>query len=562
MQSLPSRNPLQSIDSLSNQRTNRQSVPLNSYFAAQCNAKSSALVCNENVNPSHLAQSMHFGPKGVDPLHRTFSLYQRRHSVGNGNITSSGVMAVSAPPLRVEVLNGSHRWSLSGGFPSANNGNGYQAALSSSASFTTNNEDHLLLSSASASASFSGYGLSSRSQSQSEPMHNSLTLASASTLSSEPNQDTAANMETVGGRRSKKRKRSLLRTVKNLVTKRRSKGDGDGEVDDDGDSVIDCRSMADGDETGEPQGTTECVATVTPLNGNTPRIQRTTPRMSTAECIEEMVGVDSMEEDYVTELFREEQRCPSSSKSWFAPSASYNVAVDGKGRPLRRSAVDWLCTTGVALQLRRSTIYRGIFYFDSLCSSKEVHLGHLRVVAASCLLVAAKWNEKEERVPTLRRLSKALNREYAVNSLRAMELKILNLLDFNLKVVLPIDFVQWTISRGCVWSDDSLLGRVQQPLQRNEQTDLYVTKFAKFFLDISVQSYSFYQYTASVVAFAVLIASRRALKIEPFFNSKLPALCRHHPDAVRSCFDELWKQYLIKFPVDAGKATALQPHPF
>jgi len=560
MQSLQSRNPLQSLDALSNQHTNGQSDPLNSYFSAQCNAKSSAVVCSENVNPSHLAQSMQFGPKGLDPLHRTFSLYQRRHSVhghGNGNITSSGAMAVPAPPLRVEVLNGSHRWPLSGGFPSANNGNGYQAALSSSASFTANNDDHLLLSSASASASFSAYGLSSRSQSQSEPMHSSLTLASASTHSSEQNQE-----EMVGGRRTKKRKRSLLRTVKNLVTKRRSKGDGDDDLDDDGDSVIDCGSTADGDGNGETEGAAECVETVTPLNGNTPRIQRTTPRMSTAECIEEMVGADSMEEDYVTELFREEQRCPSSAKSWFAPSASYNVALDGKGRPLRRSAVDWLCTTGVALQLRRSTIYRGIFYFDSLCSSKEVHLGHLRVVAASCLLVAAKWNEKEERVPTLRRLSKALNREYAVNSLRAMELKILNLLDFNLKVVLPIDFVQWTISRGCVWSDDSLLGRVQQPLQRNEQTDLYVTKFAKFFLDISVQSYSFYQYTASVVAFAVLIASRRALKIKPYFNSKLPAICGHHPDAVRACFDELWKQYLLKFPIDAGKATALQPHSF
>merc|ERR1719397_2176388 len=123
-----------------------------------------------------------------------------------------------------------------------------------------------------------------------------------------------------------------------------------------------------------------------------------------------MIGADSLDEDFAAEMFREELVAPSSSKRWFLPSAAYNVAVDGKGRGARRSAVDWLCSAGVGLELRRSTIYRGIFYFDSLRSTKAVPLGHLRVVAASCLLVAAKWNEKEERVPTLRRLSRALNR--------------------------------------------------------------------------------------------------------------------------------------------------------
>jgi len=185
----------------------------------------------------------------------------------------------------------------------------------------------------------------------------------------------------------------------------------------------------------------------------------------------------------------------------------------------------------------------------------------LELAAAAALLVAAKWNEKEERVPTLRRLGRALRREYAVGSLRTMELNVLNVLSFELKVVLPLDFVQWAIARGAVWSDDTLRGQ-RRPLQHHEHTKLYLLKFAHFFLDVAVQSYSFHRFPPSIMAFAIIIASRRALNIAPFFNPKLPALCHHPPSAVSPCFDALWKLYALRFPGDALKAQALQPEPF
>jgi len=578
MQALNPRLPLQTNHSITNYPANHRPADRSrSCFVAKPdlkpNASSLSMTKFYGVNPSQtIGERMYFGPKGavhsVTDHHRgpSSSLYQRRHSVhgsGTGNISTSGTMPLGAVSLRVEVVNDSRPVlgaQLSGGFPSANNGN-RAAPLSSATSFTTNNEDHLLLSSASASASasLSGYGIGSRSQSHSEPMHNAMAL------------DSDSNSESKS--RHKKRKRSLLRTVKDLVTKRRSKGEdeptptlNDG-VDEDGDSMIDAAGPS---NDSEPNGTdhqqTESLnapETVTPINGNTPRIDRTTPRMSATERIEEMMGTDSLENEFILEMFREQSQYPSNSKQWFNPKAPYNLAVSPlNGRSSRRAAVDWLCSAGVGMELRRSTIYRAVFYFDALCSTKSVHLAHLRVVAASCLLVSAKWNEKEERVPTLRRFSRALNREYGVNALRAMELKILSLLDFQLKVVLPIDFVRFHIEKGCVWSNDSLHGHSQSQLHLNEHTDSYLLKFSKFFLDIAVQSYQFHQYPASIMAAAVLIASRRALKIVPYFNDKLPALCRHTPDAVRPCFGALWKQYLLKFPEDAAKAQALQPQLF
>lgn len=237
--------------------------------------------------------------------------------------------------------------------------------------------------------------------------------------------------------------------------------------------------------------------------------------------------------------------------------------MDGKGRSQRQSVVEWLCSVGVEVELRRSTIYRAVFYFDAMCSAKGAGRSHLELKAAAALLVAAKWNEKEERVPTLRRLGRTLPTQYAVGSLRTMELNVLNLLRFELKVVLPLDFVQWAIGRGAVWPDDTLHGqRRPLPLHRHQHSKLYLLKFALFFLDVAVQSYSFHQHPPSIMAFAVIVASRRALNIVPYFNPKLPALCHHPPAAVRPCFVALWKLYALKFPKDAANATAIQPDLF
>lgn len=40
-----------------------------------------------------------------------------------------------------------------------------------------------------------------------------------------------------------------------------------------------------------------------------------------------------------------------------------------------------------------------------LCSEKEIPVSQLKSTAAVCLLIATKWNEKEDKVPMLRDLA-------------------------------------------------------------------------------------------------------------------------------------------------------------
>eukprot|EP00484_Ammonia_sp_Unknown_P025454 CAMPEP_0197026516 /NCGR_PEP_ID=MMETSP1384-20130603/6581_1 /TAXON_ID=29189 /ORGANISM="Ammonia sp." /LENGTH=655 /DNA_ID=CAMNT_0042455197 /DNA_START=118 /DNA_END=2085 /DNA_ORIENTATION=- len=294
--------------------------------------------------------------------------------------------------------------------------------------------------------------------------------------------------------------------------------------------------------------------TYTPSTGNTPLLVKTkTPYQSmekySREMIDAMIGADTFVSDYLQELLCEEKK--TNSLQWYKKD---KVAAMKK----RRDTIDWLCGVGVNYGLQRSTIYRCIYYFDKLCSEKQVNVCHLQMIAAICLLIAIKWNEKEEKVPSLYKLSKSCNKQYSPNQFKPMEVKILDLLSFRLKVVLPIDFVSYYIERGCVFPDDQLDGHCN--LQVNKQTNVYLFKYAIFFLDVITQNYSFWQYLPSVVAVSVIVASRRALRIEPYFNGQLTDLCKYHPSQIKQCFDEIWSEYRSKYANDAKRTEKLQPH--
>eukprot|EP00488_Nonionellina_sp_1-RS-2012_P001470 TRINITY_DN2372_c0_g1_i1.p1 TRINITY_DN2372_c0_g1~~TRINITY_DN2372_c0_g1_i1.p1 ORF type:complete len:151 (-),score=22.68 TRINITY_DN2372_c0_g1_i1:209-661(-) len=139
-------------------------------------------------------------------------------------------------------------------------------------------------------------------------------------------------------------------------------------------------------------------------------------------------------------------------------------------------------------------------------------------------------------------------------------MKILSTLDFKLKIVLPIDFIDHYIHQtGVVFHDDIMDQSLPLDfkLKRNLKHDL--RNFCVFFLHISNLCYSFWKYKPSVLAFAVICAARRAMRIVPYFNRKLATLCEYEPKDVDKCFKELWGKYQVRFPEKAKQFESFQP---
>jgi len=295
----------------------------------------------------------------------------------------------------------------------------------------------------------------------------------------------------------------------------------------------------------------------------------------TLEEITACIGQKEVKSTYISQLLLEER---SSGYNWYNAKSCHLSK--------RREIIDWLCILGTQFVLHKSTIYQGIYYFDKLCSQHEINVMHSHMVGITCLMIAMKWSEKEEKTPPLRCLAHLCNHEqnkqkrYELNKTRNdenvnktnnntsnqsivylphhfknLELKILNLLNWNLKIALPIDFIEYYIFENVVFSDDCLDGHCN--LQNHPQAKIYMKKYCIFFLDIACQEYCFWKYSSSVLAAVIIVASRRALCITPFWNTKLTNVLEYSFDTLESCFENLWKLYHTRFPVDALRAESV-----
>lgn len=71
--------------------------------------------------------------------------------------------------------------------------------------------------------------------------------------------------------------------------------------------------------------------------------------------------------------------------------------------------------------------------------------------------------------------------------------------------------------------------------------------------------YGFQAYPASVVACAIVAASRQALKIRPVWREELTGVTGYALDNFKQCFEELWEYFAASFPEAAANAKQLSP---
>ena len=65
----------------------------------------------------------------------------------------------------------------------------------------------------------------------------------------------------------------------------------------------------------------------------------------------------------------------------------------------------------------------------------DIPQGALSLAAVGCLLLAAKWEEREEDVPLISTLTSVMNNEFSMKDLRTMEMIILDFKNWNSKLI-------------------------------------------------------------------------------------------------------------------------------
>lgn len=209
----------------------------------------------------------------------------------------------------------------------------------------------------------------------------------------------------------------------------------------------------------------------------------------------------------------------------------------------RRVLVDWMCEAGDEFQLQSSTMHVAVMYLDRLLQQVDVKRNCLQAAAICCILVASKYEEPEEFVPAISELTEYASNTYTPEYIQKLERDVLDRLGWHLTEVTPLHFLGYYLLKGVLFTTDRMQGK-----KLVEKVPRYMKKYGDFFADLCLQEYSFQQYPSSLLAAAVVMASRRALAIVPYWCPELSALAEYKEETVTPVYEHIWRYYQMSFP--------------
>eukprot|EP00947_MAST-08B_sp_MAST-8B-sp1_P003609 g3609.t1 len=209
----------------------------------------------------------------------------------------------------------------------------------------------------------------------------------------------------------------------------------------------------------------------------------------------------------------------------------------------RRVLVDWMCEAGDEFNLNNSTMHVAVNLLDRVLQGTVVARNRYQLVAMCCIIIAAKYEEVEEAVPTPADMTEYAQGVFTIDHLISMEVIILNKLKWELRAITPLHFIGYYCAKGVLFDTDHMQGK---PLV--DKVPRYMKKYCDFFADLCLQEYAFQQYVPSVLAASIILAARRALRIRPLWREELSTLTEHEDKTIMPCYDHVWKFYQENFP--------------
>ncbi|XP_063163442.1 cyclin-J [Candoia aspera] len=207
---------------------------------------------------------------------------------------------------------------------------------------------------------------------------------------------------------------------------------------------------------------------------------------------------------------------------------------------LRRYFADLIAIVSNRFRLCPAARHLAVYLLDLFMDRYDISIQQLHVVALSCLLLASKFEEKEDSVPKLEQLNSLgcmtnMSLVLTKQNLLHMELLLLETFQWNLCLPTAAHFIDYYLSISVHESDlhDGW------PMICLEKTKLYMAKYADYFLEVSLQDHAFLNYAPSLVAAACVASSRIILRLSPTWPVRLHRLTAYSWDFLLPCIERL-----------------------
>jgi len=204
----------------------------------------------------------------------------------------------------------------------------------------------------------------------------------------------------------------------------------------------------------------------------------------------------------------------------------------------RRQLINWTCSMASDLKISTLTVHLAIKLLDHFMSGHDIEEAQLFLVCLGCLQLASKVIEKESSVPTTKSLQAMLPHPLPISSF------------FHLEGMM-LDFFMWDINYPtCCYVIEILLPLCIHPLDiqfihyRGNQLNFQAAKEGFFFivkemLDFCIQEESLMLVVPSILACAVLQASRIQCGLVPSWPTNVATVSGYSNEQIDSVTDSL-----------------------
>jgi len=212
----------------------------------------------------------------------------------------------------------------------------------------------------------------------------------------------------------------------------------------------------------------------------------------------------------------------------------------------RHAVVDWVCQVGEACALKNLTIHSAIGFVDMLLDITPVDASRIQLAAIACILISAKIEEQEDRVPRIHSLTAMCGNAFSRDLILRMESFILNIFKWEVNIVTTINFLEYYLQFSLCPTE--MIRNTHLTMRNFEFTKSHLSKTAEFFVDLSEHHSYFREYLPSVVAAASIAAARKMLSVQPIWTEALQLATSYTSEDIYDCATSLLSYYHQTFP--------------
>ncbi|KAJ5072933.1 cyclin-a1-1 [Anaeramoeba ignava] len=225
-----------------------------------------------------------------------------------------------------------------------------------------------------------------------------------------------------------------------------------------------------------------------------------------------------MVSEYAPEIFEHLKN----TETDYVPSIDYMEKIQKSITPkMRKILVDWLVEVSQEYKFHSETLYLAVNYVDRFLSKFSVSKSQLQLLGASCLLIAAKYEEIYP--PSVDDFVYISMNTYTRDNFLVCETKVCNALKFDFTVVTPKHFLRRFIRAG--------------------DSDVMTMLISNYLCELQLLEYSFLKYKPSIISASAVALSRAILQKRDIWDETLQHYTGFQFDDLVDCMKDLLNIY-------------------